>query len=273
MKWYTSAKFIRNTALGALLCSVTMTAYSEDAEIYIGANAGAPGEALVMLNIDWRPSLGSQVCTTETDGVNDCKFLVTAGFMKGAVGNPGEVPASVSFYELIAASLKAVIDPLEGLSLGMMINHEDTNDCAGPIGPIPPALPCSNGGYVFKGFTGVDADPLTSTCPLWTTSRAVEDAGMLDFCDRLETIPIPQGNQSHKFQGEEHFFEFFRYLTGQDVFNGHNGFFDFGTQTNPLPHLNIDHVDDTLFGLAVFNKAEPFAELMWDDALTVENPP
>ncbi|MDH3469025.1 MAG: PilC/PilY family type IV pilus protein, partial [Gammaproteobacteria bacterium] len=230
---------------------------------------GSPGEALVMLNIDWRPSLGSQVCTTETAGVNDCQFLVDAGFMKGDAS--GLVPASVSFYELIAASLKAVIDPLEGLSLGMMINHEDENNCAGPN---PPAAPCSNGGYVFKGFTSVDGDPLTSTCPLWP-ARVVEDSGMRDFCERLDTIPVPQGNESHKFQGEEHFFEFFRYLTGQDVFNGHNGFNDFGTGPISPPDLNLDDPADTFFGLfpSPEDPAVPathFAELQWDTA--VEDP-
>ena len=52
-------------------------------------------------------------------------------------------------------------------------------------------------------------------------------------------MPIPQGGLSHSYQGKELFFEFFRYLTGQSVFNAHNGYTDFGTKNTF--NLDVDH--------------------------------
>ena len=51
-------------------------------------------------------------------------------------------------------------------------------------------------------------------------------------------MPVPQGNLSHSYQGKELFFEFYRYLTGQGVYNGHVGFTDFASPTNT--NLNVD---------------------------------
>ncbi|HSG57890.1 MAG TPA: PilC/PilY family type IV pilus protein, partial [Woeseiaceae bacterium] len=52
----------------------------------------------------------------------------------------------------------------------------------------------------------------------------------------LGSMPTPQGSQSHSYQGKELFFEFFRYLTGQGVYNAHNGYTDYATS-------NVDNLD------------------------------
>ena len=59
------------------------------------------------------------------------------------------------------------------------------------------------------------------------------------FHNILNSMPTPQGNLSHSYQGKELFFEFFRYLTGQGVYNAHNGFTDYGT--NNQFNLDVDN--------------------------------
>ena len=56
---------------------------------------------------------------------------------------------------------------------------------------------------------------------------------------KLDAIPDPQGNVSHTFQGKELYFELFRYLSGQDVYNGHLGYTDFG-DTDKNTNLDVD---------------------------------
>ena len=55
-------------------------------------------------------------------------------------------------------------------------------------------------------------------------------------------MPTPQGNQSHSYQGKELFFEFFRYLTGQTVYNAHNGYTDYATDNK----YNLNEEDPAL---------------------------
>jgi type IV pilus assembly protein PilY1 len=61
----------------------------------------------------------------------------------------------------------------------------------------------------------------------------------------LKALPPPQGVLSHTWQGKELFFEFFRYITGQEVYNAHNGYLDFGTDRkadDPMLNLDVDPV-------------------------------
>src|SRR5207302_334191 len=55
----------------------------------------------------------------------------------------------------------------------------------------------------------------------------------------VDSLPVPGGSLSHTYQGKELFFELFRYLTGQAIYNGHNGYTDYGT--NNLSNLNVDN--------------------------------
>jgi type IV pilus assembly protein PilY1 len=59
------------------------------------------------------------------------------------------------------------------------------------------------------------------------------------FHNILDSMPMPGGNVSHSYQGKELFFEFFRYLTGQGVYNAHNGSTDFGTKNTY--NLDVDY--------------------------------
>ena len=90
---------------------------------------------------------------------------------------------------------------------------------ATPDGEPPVStVSCSNGGYIARGFKTMDA----------VGSNGTTD----EFLAILNAMPTPQGNVSHSYQGKELFFEFFRYLTGQGVYNGHNGATDYGTDNS-----------------------------------------
>src|SRR5690606_37669567 len=165
------------------------------------------GAPKVMFTLDWRPNLTSTVC-----GGSECDFLVEEGYLTSTPTN---------FFNLLRGVLKRVLDNIDGVQVGLMINHNHQNNCAGPL---TGNTRCSNGGYVVKGVTSVD-----------------DAAGMADFFARLNAIPDPQGNQSHTYQGAELFFELFRYLTGQGIYNGHNGWTDFGTNNS----RNLNDPQDT----------------------------
>jgi type IV pilus assembly protein PilY1 len=118
--------------------------------------------------------------------------------------------------------LKKVFDPLEGVRVGLMLNHDNINDCEG-FGQTY----CSNGGYIAMGFELFEEGP----------SDAKDK-----FHDILASMPTPAGDLSHSYQGKELFFEFFRYLTGQGVYNAHNGYTDYGTSKE----MNLNEIDPDL---------------------------
>ena len=68
------------------------------------------------------------------------------------------------------------------------------------------------------------------------------------FHDFLSKIPVPAGNASHKYQGAELFFEMYRYLTGQGIWNGHVGYSDYlSTDTKNLDDVT-DEAHDLMWG-------------------------
>ncbi len=212
---------IINGCLIAMLLGMSASIVGDDTDIYMSPSA-SQGTAMVMLSIDWRPNLGSTVCNG-----GECQSLIDEGFLTPV--NPNQI----TYFEVLKATLKKVLDPLEGLSLGLMMSHDNKNNCAGPT-----KTGCSNGGYILSGFKDI--------------SDANERAQLYAA---LDAIPLAHGNASHKYQGKELFFEFFRYLTGQGVYNGHNGWTDYGTNKN----LNIDDQLDT--------SPHDAATLSWDGSI------
>jgi type IV pilus assembly protein PilY1 len=125
-----------------------------------------------------------------------------------------------TFFDVLRAVLRKVFAPLEKVKVGLMLNHDNSTDCTGYQ-----ATACSNGGQIAMDFQLFDA----------TDSNGAKAR----FHAILDTIPTPAGDMSHSYQGKELFFEFFRYLTGQGVFNAHNGWTDYSTDdTN---NLDVDH--------------------------------
>jgi type IV pilus assembly protein PilY1 len=189
-------------------------AWADDAEIYVNQrDLPEASQPLVMFSLDYRPNLGSTVCQN-----GECQFLVDANVL------PQQ--DSYTFFDMLRAALKLVMEPLSGVRVGLMLNHDDstTGQCgAGPTGI------CSNGGYIAMGFKEFKVDD---------TSNDVTGAKAM-FHSVLETMPVPgdsPSGASHLYQGRELFYEFYRYLTGAPVWNGMKGFtsFDHNTGDNNI---------------------------------------
>ena len=286
-----------------LTLGASMPAQADDIDIYYGAPPAAGGEPLVMFSLDYRSNLGSTVCNG-----GECQFLVDEGYL------PAQ--ASYTFYEMMRAVLKKVMDPLQGVRIGLMLNHDNANTkivvpratgsstgadpfgfelfdttadfvtagvqpgdkienitdgtsafvltvsadfithtqlkqgnnpgswsngdqylvtfitedpslppgCAGPAAALTPT--CSNGGYIAMGFELFELGD--------------GNGAKANFHQFLADIPLPGGNTSHSYQGKELFFELFRYLTGQGIYNGHVGYRDYRGEPVADPLLNLD---------------------------------
>ena len=222
------------------MCLVMLsgTSTADDIDIYYSSGVSIPGaEPMVMFSLDWRPNLGSTAC-----GGTECDFLKPQLATDGTItnldssGNPFlPIQPSYTYFDMLRAVLRYVMDPLEGLRVGLMINHDYKNNCAGDV-----SNGCSNGGYIGVGFDTFYANDT--------------NGAKAKFHQFLSDMPTPQGNASHAYQGKELFFELFRYLTGQDVWNGHVGFLDFaGQETGPGGNNNNLDVDNP--------------ELSWDTSI------
>ena len=193
-------KYFLAAALAALLF-VAGNAPADDTDVYLNNGIGMPpdSEPLVMFSLDYRPNLASSACKD-----TECDFLIAEGWL-AAVG-------PYSFFDVLRAALRRVFSTLDGVKIGLMINHDDSG-CGGTVGYG--AEGCTNGGYMAMGFQLFDV--------------ADSNGAKARFHSILDAMPTPQGNLSHAYQGRELFFEFFRYLTGQGVHNAHNGWIDFAT--------------------------------------------
>jgi type IV pilus assembly protein PilY1 len=191
-------KAIITTAMASLVLTIGST-HADDTDVYMNPGAGLPAgsEPMVMFSLDYRPNLGSTACNG-----NECDTLIAEGYMSAT--------GPYTFFDVLRGALKKVFEPLEGVRVGLMMNHNNNNDCEG-FGRTK----CSNGGYIAMGFDTFDKDD---------TSGA-----KARFHKILASMPTPLGKVAHSYQGKELFFEFFRYLTGQGVYNAHNGWTDFGT--------------------------------------------
>jgi type IV pilus assembly protein PilY1 len=191
------------------------TVRADDTDVYMNPGIGLPAGSMpmVMFSLDYRPNLAATACQN-----GECKTLIDEGFMS-AVG-------PYTFFDVLRGSLRKVFDPLQGVKIGLMINHDDAVNCAGFN-----QTGCSNGGYIAMGFEEFQ---------IGDGNGAKEK-----FHQLLEDIPTPLGTIAHAYQGKELFFEFFRYLTGQEVFNGHNGYTDFGTDATKNLDADIGPSWDT----------------------------
>jgi type IV pilus assembly protein PilY1 len=185
--------------------------WSDDAEIYVNLrDVAESSQPLVMFSLDYRSNLGSRVCQS-----GECQFLVDAGVLAAQ--------DSYTFFDMLRAALRLVMEPLSGVRIGLMLNHDFQNNCEGPAGARPN---CANGGYIAMGFREFMEDDANG-------AKAMFDSV-------LATMPVPTSgggaDPSHNYQGRELFYEFYRYLTGATVYNGYNGFksYDHNTGNNSI---------------------------------------
>lgn len=222
-------KLIKTFLLLTLLGSWAIPVQADDTDLYLDPNSSIGSEPLVMISLDYRSNLGSTICSSaDTTSCPQSKYFrdanpIAAGETTNTVHSILDARVSnsdpLTFFDILRLSLITVFGDLSGVKVGLMMSHANENNCVGPD-----ATKCSNGGYILQGFKLMEeGDP---------------SGNKQAFFDRLESIPVPQGNLSHNFQGKELYFELFRFLTGQGVYNGHNAYTDFGT--NNAQNLDQD---------------------------------
>ncbi len=221
-----------------LMLAWSMSANADDIDVYVSTQNTTGGIPLIMFTLDVRPNvLSSTVCNGD-----ECDFLKNEGYLP-AVG-------TISYFQLLVAAMKKVFNDLRSkpntplFKIGLMVSHDDgpASTCAGPQDDAK----CTNGAYVLSGFKWIKDNPATP---------ADESGELQEFFDKLEALPVgTQGAAAHEYQGTELFFEMYRYLIGARVYNGHNGWGDYGTNNI----FNIDDPED-------FDPADT-AQLTWDPA-------
>lgn len=189
------------TALSALL--TWTVGYADDTDIYLTPPDVTGSEPLVMFSLDYKSNLGSTwscgACTQEI-------ALYEEGYL--AV-NPATT--TLTSFDIYRAALKKAFASLSGVKVGLMLPQ-------GNKFPGGTSLPecnhsnkkCTNGGYIARGFESLLADD--------------SNGAKAEFHAKLAAMPLPQGNLSHDYQAAEMFFEYYRYLMGGAVLNGHNGY-------------------------------------------------
>lgn len=208
MAWFLSLSLGLSLGLGAGL------ARADDTDIYLNPRTDEVDAPLVMFSLDYRPNLGS--------AVQDYTEFFAARLPLGKEDPDLPQNRGWTFFDVIRLSLKVVLLEVSGVRVGLMLNHDNRNNCEGPENN---RKGCSNGGYIARGFRRIEPDD--------------SNGAVAEFAEVLRTVPIPQGNQSHAYQGAELFFELFRYLSGGGVYNGHNGYTDYASNTN----VNLDKED------------------------------
>jgi type IV pilus assembly protein PilY1 len=167
----------------------------------------------------------------------NCNTLIADGFLSGKA-----LPSDYSKFDVLRAILKKVLFPLKGLKVGFMMPHNQSNGVVTVPGPKKTAGEAakSNGGFIAHGFEDVE----------------------------IAT--------AHDSQLKETYFEFFRYLTGQDVVNAHNSGEDLtANPTIPSPILTSDPSIEAASGryisplLSACTKI--FTILITDGKLTFDN--
>lgn len=204
-----------------ILLGIQSNIIADDTDIYLDANPVGAAEPMVFLTLDYRPNLGSNLCTevSPKNPASACGVLLGEAYDFLDTG-----PGAISLYDGMVAVFKTLFDELSGVKVSFVINHDDT--CTGSHSDGGPSVTgCSNGAYILRGLKSFELGDGNGA-----------KASMLAA---LEAIPLPAGNVNHPYQGKELYFEIFRYLTGQAWHNAHLGWTDYGT--NSSQNLSSDN--------------------------------
>ncbi len=227
--------FVMLSTAGLMLLALTPQngARADDIDIYVDPVTNAAEAPMVMFSIEYAPNTGATICQTGACPPN-IVALHTHGHM---VENPATT--KIEHFMMLRGVLNKFIKSLKGVKIGLMFPHDDT--CTGSVKSGPTADKCSNGGYFLHGFKLMqEGDGNGNKAAIKST---------------LNAMPVPQGGLSHKYQGKEMFFEFYRYLSGRAWYNGHNGWNDYATLNN----LNLDSEADSAYNAGL--------NLKWDAAI------
>lgn len=211
-------------SLGIVLCLVAPNVIADDTDLYLNPLVPTANPPIVMFTLDYRSNIMNVAKCTFTTDISECGW--TANF-NAAFSAADKADNKITFFETLKASLKIVLQPLDGVKVGFLMNHDDgANNCVGNNSPgtgLSGSPKCSNGGYIMQGvrlFDALDSNGAKSS-----------------LLNKLDNMPTGAG-ASHPYQGVELFFELFRYLTGQGIHNAHNGWVDYGS--NNADNLPVD---------------------------------
>ncbi|MCK5640750.1 MAG: hypothetical protein KAJ19_08130, partial [Gammaproteobacteria bacterium] len=248
-------KVMLSTMLAIALVVFSGLTRADDTEIYFQTGVGNAGRALVMFTLDYTPDLGNNVCSDASSlvglrasGNASCQALADSLTTDDTTSYfiASDFNGSISSFEMLRAVLKKVLIPLDDIDVGLMINHVSDNNCAG-FGQAG----CSNGSYILQGFI-----------PFETGDTNGNKAA---FFAKLDAIPEPT-SPGHPNQNKEMYFELYRYLSGRNIYNGHNGWNDFKTSST----CNLHH-DDDLLATCTAASTTGNNPLMWDESIEVAN--
>jgi len=262
----TSMKMLKklNTIVYSMVLSVTslwsIPLFADDTDIYVNS-AQAGEEPMIMFILDWRSNLVSNLgtsvvsnaCSTQLQTASAPPTATSSGiitniatacgwseaYVTSLVATVDVTDGTLSRLDMLRGILNQTMASLGGVKIGLMLNHD--NNCTGNPKGGPTKTDCSNGAYIVSGFKSITSSPT--------------DTNKVAFQSLLAGIP-PLSGSGHVFQGKEVYFELFRYLTGQGIYNGHVGWKDFGNTTD------TDNLDGT-----GGPESPDYSALAWDTSI------
>lgn len=229
---------ILRMGLAGLLSVACAGAGADDTDIYLSTVAPPSAVPLVMVSIDTSAAAGAVYagCSQVGSGSGMC---AAAQYFRDNCATC-VLPAAdqpLTYFHVMRYALRMTLMNFTGMKVGLMLSHDHDGDCKGPRPlSLTSSTRCSNGGYIARGFKVLDTTLVPGTLGLPDTT--VPGPNTTELLTILDSLPVPQGSVAHAYQGKELFFEMFRYLTGQAIYNGHNGYEDYGTDN--LANLDVD---------------------------------
>lgn len=199
-------RLLRAAALGACLL-IPATGAADDTDLYVDNDRDPPPSSrpLVMLSLDYRANLSRAADAATERYFRDLGLGAEVDRLKAIGGGQW------TFFDVLILSLKTVLRDVRGVKIGLMFSHNEAGATGASGYDSTPGG--SNGGVILMGFRDVESPGTRSA--------------FLDELIALKRLKPDASSPDHPYQGSELFFEFFRYLTGQGIYNGHNGVFDF----------------------------------------------
>lgn len=199
-------------ALLSVLLGSSPGLQAHDTDIYVNNPSTSLGTtAKIMISIDLRSSV------MNANGCSGSNCDNIASYMKDSSGTLISTSSAKKLDVYRAALAKVlqeeIVDKNYNVQIGLMVPHDD--NCTGSSRSGPSQTGCSNGGYIMSGYVNVK-DPTYTT----EVNRS--------YLTKLRSIP---NTGNHPYQGSELFFEFYRYLKGTGIYNGHVGYKDYGNNT------------------------------------------
>lgn len=231
--------FLKHLISACLLSATTGMAVADDTDIYINPTRPTTDQPIVMFSLDYRPNVMSTEAPSGTEAVT--KFFDGAPYnldtdiaaLKAINGGD-----TLTYFDQLYLSLVAVLMNVSDVKVGLMLAHNVSGGATGYQGENPSSSnKVSNGGVILYGANSLDA-----------ANKAATLAAFKSKLIAVKKMNVGSSAADHTYQGAEIFFELFRYLTGQAVFSGHNGWFDYesGGNKDASTNMRCGNADSTI---------------------------